>query len=298
MRLLYFVFLIFLFGCQKETPDKQDSFIEFTQATDVPQKFGEGVITSVGKIEFGVVYDHFYNDLYFTRLNPGTGAMTIYTMHDTGDGKWEKARIASFSGTYRDACPVIVNNGNRLYFTSNRQSTFSKIWFCERGTDNTWKEPQSITFPDSVKTDIRNICFVNDSVLYFDMTFRDFDNDIFRAVIRNDKCVLIQHTGPKLNSANPENEPAVNPAETFMIFYSIGREGHLGDKNAGDLYVSYKENGEWTSPKNLGTPINSQAEENWPSVDFVNNVLYFCSNRDASGGFPGIYHVKLDKYLK
>jgi len=151
--------------------------------------------------------------------------------------------------------------------------------------------------PDTITKDIRNICFVNDSVFYFDMEYGNNDNDIFRGIIRNEECVSVQHTGQQINSAGPDVEAVVDPDEKYMIFYSIKRNGHIGTSTTGDLYISYNVNGEWSIPVNMGTPINSTAEESWPSIDFNNNVLYFNSNRSNSNGFPNIYWVKLDKYI-
>lgn len=51
-----------------------------------------------------------------------------------------------------------------------------------------------------------------------------------------------------------------------------------------DIFVSYYKNGNWTSPRNLGTKVNSPGNELSPFVD-ANGILYFSS--DALAGFGG-----------
>lgn len=299
MKMTIVFFLLILLACNtEETVEKESqSYFNLGSVKDTPEKFGSGSISTSSAIEFGVVYDKMNSDLYFTRLNPSNGKMFIYVMHQVSDNKWEEPKIAPFSGAYRDACPSVVNNGEKIFFTSYRSSDYSRIWYIERNLDKSWKEPNILTMPDSIQKDIRNIWFISDSVFYFDMEYGNSNNDIFRGLIRNNLCVSIKHTGPKINSSNPDIEAVVDPNEKYMIFYSVGRNGHLGSTELGDLYISYNEDGEWTTPVNMGMPINSTSEENWPTIDFENNVLYFSSNRSNPNHFPDVFWVKLDNYI-
>jgi outer membrane protein OmpA-like peptidoglycan-associated protein len=52
-----------------------------------------------------------------------------------------------------------------------------------------------------------------------------------------------------------------------------------------DIYESDFENGEWSSPKNLGAEINSEGDEVFPNFT-ENNLLYYSSNGKA--GFGGL----------
>jgi hypothetical protein len=296
MKML-FLFLLFA-TCQKELP-VETKFVTIGEPGHTPLKVAEGIISGSNTIEFGLVIDQHHNEMYFTRLDPSTGKMSIYVMMKHEAEKWTMPAIASFSGVYRDASPVFARNGKRIYFTSYRQSAKSRIWYCDRNSDDSWDTPVLLPMPDTIKSDIRNICFVNDTVVYFDMETGSNSNDIYRAVLDDDNdWISITHTGPEINSQGPDIEAAVHPDEEYMIFYSINRTGHIGPSNLGDLYISYKSGNNWTDPVNLGSPINSEMEENWPSVDFTNGILYFSSNRANPRNFPDIYMVKLDTYLR
>ncbi len=52
-----------------------------------------------------------------------------------------------------------------------------------------------------------------------------------------------------------------------------------------DIYISHKENGNWTKPKNMGMPINTQKNEVYPFLH-ADNTLYFAS--DGHNGLGGL----------
>ncbi len=267
------------------------------EPTDTPTIFAQNLISSSSKVIFGVVRDYTNNEIYYTELSPSNGEYQIKVLFGNINNEWNPPVVASFSNSRHDASPSLTRNGDRIYFTSFRNSTISRVWYSDRKADKSWNDPNLVQFPDTITADIRNISFVNDSVFYFEMFNDTNDNDIYRGVISENACISIEHTGEAVNSQYPDMEPAVSSDESYMIFYSINRTGHIGSTVAGDLYISYKINENWSEPVNMGIPINSEREENWPKIDFENNVLYFSSNRSSSNGYPEIYWVKLDNYI-
>src|SRR5690606_40872468 len=51
-----------------------------------------------------------------------------------------------------------------------------------------------------------------------------------------------------------------------------------------DIYVARREGDRWSSPHNLGTPINSSGWEAQPSLAADGRTLYFVSNRPGGQG--------------
>jgi len=52
-----------------------------------------------------------------------------------------------------------------------------------------------------------------------------------------------------------------------------------------DIWVSYRSKaGEWGEPENLGTPINTDASENYPSQALSGNLYFFSSRGEGLGG--------------
>ena len=62
-----------------------------------------------------------------------------------------------------------------------------------------------------------------------------------------------------------------------------------------DIYVSVKENGKWTEPRNLGSGINTQFQELSPSISDDTRTIYFSSNgRKGHGSFDIYSATRLD----
>jgi Tol biopolymer transport system component len=99
--------------------------------------------------------------------------------------------------------------------------------------------------------------------------------------------------GPTVNTAFDEGNPALSRDGHFLFFQSK-RPGGLGGI---DLWVSYREHTQddfdWQTPTNLGTGVNSAADDNGPTY-FENEEdgapqLYFGSARPGGLGAADIY---------
>jgi hypothetical protein len=80
-----------------------------------PQLFGEGVISTPFR-EWTTTFTPDGQTVYFSRGN--LRYAIIYS--ERVNGKWQKPKLAPFSGRWSDTDPFISNDGNRLYFCSNR----------------------------------------------------------------------------------------------------------------------------------------------------------------------------------
>lgn len=75
------------------------------------------------------------------------------------------------------------------------------------------------------------------------------------------------------------------------IFFASDRPGGLGGY---DIYMSNKlPDGTWGTPVNLGEPINSQNDENYPYITAEGTTLYFSSNGHNSIGGYDIFRSRL-----
>ena len=80
-----------------------------------------------------------------------------------------------------------------------------------------------------------------------------------------------------------------------MIFFVSDRDGGLGGK---DLWMIKKlDNGSWSSPQNLGEPINTEYDEESPYFHSDGKTLYFSSKGHSSIGGLDIFKSELDKEL-
>ncbi len=87
---------------------------------------------------------------------------------------------------------------------------------------------------------------------------------IGKKLVANPVRVFIDNVGPNINGPYPDYSPLITADESMMIFTSR-REGTTGggisdlDGNYNeDIYISYKQNGDWTPATNMGKPLNTK----------------------------------------
>jgi OmpA-OmpF porin, OOP family len=78
--------------------------------------------------------------------------------------------------------------------------------------------------------------------------------------------------------------------EGEVVFLSMESTAAVGKE---DIYVLYKNEGQWVGPQNIGVTVNSTKSEISPFYDPNNNILFFASDRAGSiGGMDIFYSFK------
>jgi flagellar motor protein MotB len=104
--------------------------------------------------------------------------------------------------------------------------------------------------------------------------------DIYFSAFSDGKWSVPHNLGWPVNTTFWESTPSLSADGSFLIFTS-NRQGGLGGK---DLWYSMlTSKGTWSAPVNLGSSINSDADEMSPFIHFDGKTLYFASN-----GLPGM----------
>lgn len=106
-----------------------------------------------------------------------------------------------------------------------------------------------------------------------------------------------KNLGPGINTPGNEKSPFIHTDSHTLYFSSDGWPGAGGF----DIFYSRMDSaGKWTTPKNIGYPINSEGDEVAFFVSTDGNTGYFCSNdpdrtnHENMGGFD-IYQFALYK---
>jgi hypothetical protein len=219
-------------------------------------------------------------EMWFGRMHP---AKIWYMKYE--NGSWSDIMKAPLDDQYHYLYPFLSFDGKRLYFTSDRpldpggERKFrgdGDLWYIER-TEETWSEPihlgDSINFGNrhaigSVSSSGNIYYTVRTGKLYHyttKMYFAEYRNGTYQTP------VAIQ----ELNTDQPLHSPLVSSDESWMIFSSF-----LGGMGMSDLFISFrKEDGQWSTPKNLGPNINSAAKDEYPYVTPDGKYLFFNSSR-------------------
>ncbi|WMN07495.1 OmpA family protein [Marivirga arenosa] len=106
--------------------------------------------------------------------------------------------------------------------------------------------------------------------------------DLYISYYEGDAWQKPVNLGEKVNTAAWESQPFLSSDGRFLLF-SSNRRGGYGKR---DLYYSLNINGEWSRAKNLGSKVNTFADEISPFLKLSNDSLFFSSNgRVGMGGF-------------
>ncbi len=87
-----------------------------------------------------------------------------------------------------------------------------------------------------------------------------------------------------LDKKKKETSVIFSSTSTSQLFFSsYGDDASKGK----DIYtIKRKDNGEWTTPQNLGAPVNTEYDEDFPFLHPNGKVLYFCSKgHNSMGGY-------------
>jgi hypothetical protein len=94
--------------------------------------------------------------------------------------------------------------------------------------------------------------------------------------------------GPNVNTSESELFPFIHNSGKLM-FSSNGHKGFGGM----DLYITQQEITGWVSPENMGSPINTNADDFSMYVNSDFSEGYFASNREGGMGGDDIYSLSI-----
>jgi len=246
---------------------------------DTPVLFAPEIISTC-KEHSAAMFTPDGKEVWYGRIFPAT----IHCMKMV-EGKWTEPQIAPFCDTFNYLYPVLTQDGNKIFFSSDRPIEQQgarlprgeyNLWRVERTAEG-WTEPERLN--DNINLSQRNSLgsMARDGSLYFAAKIAGRSHDIFSSHL-SDSTYSTPLELTELNSPTPESGPFVAPDESYLIFSSF-RAGF----GRSDLLVSYrKADGTWTKPKNMGPGINSAYKDEYPYVTPDGKYLFFNSNRPSS----------------
>jgi hypothetical protein len=198
-------------------------------------------------------------------------------------GAWSEPRMSAFSGAYLDADPFFSEDGQTLWFISNRPGAGKSggdldIWTVAR-SEIGWSEPERLPEPVNSPGAEWFPRLASDGALYFgsDRTGGNGATDIYVAR-RIDGEWRVENLGAPISTAGDEYEFEIAPNGAFA-FLMASREGELG---GGDIFLTYRDGDGWSEPVNLGPTVNSTNLEVGPLIGRDGKTFYWSSARDES----------------
>lgn len=252
--------------------------LQATTPPAVAELVAPGIINTSAD-EYGPTLTPDGRTMFFTvRVNRQGRENIVVSLLDSASGLWSVPVVTAFSGGGFDKEPYLSPDGRRLYFASTRpypgKDTTGRgekydLFLVER-TGESWGSARPIPEVSSPDYDNYPAVAANGNLYFASHRVPARRNDIFVA-----PSVSGRYETPRLvmslNTEGTDADPFVAPDESYLIF-SSDRPGGAG---SGDLYVSVRRNGGWTTPVSLGPLVNTDDYEYTPWVTSDGRWLYF-----------------------
>ena len=175
---------------------------------------------------------------------------------------------------------------NTLYFTrcDNQENGTIRCDIFSRNLNQ--RRPKDIKLPINLdKTTTTHPFIYNDTIhdqkiLYFSSNRSGGQGgmDIWYAILKNKKWSTPQALNQTINTPGDEITPFFHATSQTLYFASDYHDG-LGGY---DIFKTIQQNNTWTTPQNIGYPLNSSYNDTYFSLDAQGKKGYLSSNRQGS----------------
>ncbi|AXG72802.1 flagellar motor protein MotB [Flavobacterium arcticum] len=220
---------------------------------------------------------------------------------NTDDGSFmtETKFMPKAQTRYHNASLVFTPDLQTVYYSTNTVKKHGKLDSAEDGTNNIRIVKGTIADSTIVKTKALPFSKINYSVahpalstdgkwMFFtsDMPGGYGETDIYAVAIKtNGTFGKPINLGDKINTSGKEMFPFVNGDKLYFA-----SNGHYGLGGLDIFESDIKDEINFSEPKNLGKPINSNLDDFAYIIDSDNNYGYFSSNRTGGKGDDDIYY--------
>lgn len=278
-----------------------------------PKNLGEGVNSELPEY-FPALSADGKTLLYTRRLNDPstpTGFNEDFFVSYFDGHNWKTSiNVKGVNSYNNEGAPTLSANGNFLIFTicADPYEGYGKgkkgygscdLFYSYKSNDN-WVFPRNLGEPVNSRNWETQPSFSSDGkTLYFIRGFgrgHQRQQDIYMTELQEDGT----WTNPTplsdvINTTATEESVFIHPDGKTLYFSSNGHPGMGGL----DIFKSTKdENGDWTTPVNLGYPINTHNDENSLLVSADGKTAYFASDREGGFGDLDLYQFELPDHAR
>lgn len=255
--------------------------------------------------DYSAVIDAGETMLIFTSRRPGTTGNLkadddkyfedIYISTKNSNGEWSAPSnmgpIINTEG--HDASVSLSADGQELYIY--RDDWGDGNLYVSHFENDSWKEPEMLGSDINSKTWETHAAVSPDGQMLFFTSNREGSKgglDIyFCKRLPSKQWGLAQNLGDVVNSEYDEDAPFMHPDGKTLFFSS---KGHTSIGGFDIFFSVLQDNGKWSTPKNVGYPVNTPDDEVFFVVSPDGKRAYYSSSRDSGFGEKDIYLINLE----
>lgn len=219
------------------------------------------------------------------------------------DGFWDEAKKFPYpiNSKCNEGSACLSNDGRTLVFSRCIVEEYRldcsdcmgmcDLYIVEQDAAGNWGKPVNMgpnvntvgwdSHPSFSKTE-DTLFFASDRYGGFGLS------DIYYTVkIKGGKWSKALNMGPVINTRNNEYSPFVHKKYNVFYFSSNGQLMNFSDLENNkrhrtvDIYRTWKENGHWIEPRNVGPLVNGEGNEFYFSIDSQADKLYYAKTEEA-----------------
>ena len=298
---------------EKEASEKELNYLKSSTNTIFVYLGNDSVEASISNIgkelnspfaDYAPVINADGSEMYFTSRRPVTkkekknatasSENIYYTTFDANNKKWITSSIlpTPINDPKRfNSVIAISNDGQRMLLYRDDKYGNGDI-FESVLNGKTWSNPEKLPAPinseymessASISPDGRTIFFVSNR------PGGQGGLDIWSCTKNQQgQWGNAKNLGSSVNSTENEEGVSIHPDGKTLYFSSRGHKG-LGGY---DIFSTTLENGNWSTPKNLGAGINSPGDDVYFVMEANGKVGYYSSTRKNGEGEKDIYRIE------
>ncbi len=227
----------------------------------------------------------YYEDVYFSPLG--------------SDNRWGPARhIGGKINTVGHEATISISPDGKTILLYKDDKGDGNIYFSQLLENNEWSKPEKMPEPVNSEYWETHACYSPDMNVIFFVSNRPGGyggRDIWMTENINGKWMEAENMGPTINTIYDEDSPYMLPDGYTLYFSSQGHDNMGGF----DIFICTRtEDGFWTTPENMGYPINTTEDDVFyiPTPD--EKHAYYSSAKNYGVGGQDIYYMTIIKAKK
>ncbi|WP_421764470.1 OmpA family protein [Ekhidna sp.] len=240
--------------------------------------------------------------IFYTKRDRVNGDEDI-VVSDFRDGEWTPAKSVSnrINSPLNEGACAVSADGKTMIFTScdGRNSLGSCDLYISKRVGDLWSYPKNLGKPvNTMYWESQPSLSADGKTLYFSSNRRGGfgGRDIWVTKNEGGSWTKPENLGQPINTRQDETTPFIHPNGSSLYFSANGFPGMGGY----DLYYSEKLDTVWSSPKNLGYPINTFKDEVSIVITGDGSQAYFAKEEQKNYEIldSKIVTIKLKERLK
>jgi outer membrane protein OmpA-like peptidoglycan-associated protein/Tol biopolymer transport system component len=236
----------------------------------------------------------------FTALRPNTGKTRtgdkfieeIYVAYNNA-GSWTEAKVVPIAHEYNVGTAGMSADGLKMLIFMGGASDPGGLFQITKAGE-AWSKPSLVTPSLNTPKYLESTASItpDGKTIYFasDRMGGQGGLDIYKTSLQsNGTWSAPVNLGAPINTKANEDAPFIHPDQKTLFFTS---EGH-NSMGGRDIFMTKLVGEKWTSPENMGYPVNTTANDNYFTLIADGTRAYFSSDRKGGMGGQDIYYLDM-----